>query len=280
MGQSIQPPFLSSLAFGVASSGTAPSQAWVCTLSYPEPVSVHAWSVRIEDAVIPSEMMGVTLPGGLNVLKLAPGSETSFALQQAANEWINASRAVTDYADLAIDLQLRNGQVRWRGQRVVMQAPPDQFEDLSAAIAAFGWLWLNVERVERKLEADWSTQRDDAAATALCCFGRAHGRLLKQRGVEAIHDRQWFLRTTLLLERGDRALSKNARRSFFEFCHQLDLPKRVALVGEMIESRETLYTQLSERVFEYRLFQASSILEFAILIGILTEIVLLLVYNL
>jgi hypothetical protein len=103
---------------------------------------------------------------------------------------------------------------------------------------------------------------------------------LGERAVEATRDRQWFLRAMRVLERGDNGLSRNARRVFFELCHQLELTKRLTLIGDMIESREALYNQASERVFEFRLFVVSSVLEAAILIAIITEIALFLVYEL
>jgi hypothetical protein len=271
---------MSRLAFKRADMQDAGDGSEVCTLSYPEAVLVTEQAVRIEGQAIPSADWRASPASSLDMLKLAPGSDTPFALQQLAGDWVNEVLDQGDFGELAIELQLRNGQIRWRGPRAVVQAPPDQFNDLTAAIAAFAWLWLNVERVERRLEADWGGQHDDAAALARTSFGWSNGRRLGKRAIEASRDRQWFLRCMRILERGDGGLSRNARRVFFELCHQLELAKRVTLIGEIIESRETLYNQSAERVFEYRMFLVSSVLEAAILTAILAEIVLLLVYEL
>ncbi len=278
MTEPLHPTVMSRLAFKRPDMKDAGGGTEVCSLSYPEAVLVTEQAMRIEGQALP--LAGLGAGGSLDMVKLAPGSDTPFALQQLASDWVNEIIDPGDFGELAIELQLRNGQIRWRGPRAVVQAPREQFSDLTAAIAAIAWLWLNVERVERRLEAGWAGQHDDAAALARTAFGWSAGRQLGERAVEASRDRQWFLRCMRLLERGDRGLSRNARRVFFELCHQLELAKRVTLIGEMIESRETLYNQGAERVFEYRMFLVSSVLEAAILAAILAEIVLLLVYEL
>ncbi|WP_426240401.1 hypothetical protein [Pararhizobium sp. DWP1-1-3] len=280
MNQPLHPMLISRLAFHRPDSRTAESATGICVLSYPEAVVVAERSVRIEGQTIPSAELGASPADGLDIIKLAPGSDTPFALQQLASDWVNETLGRNGFEDLAIELPLRNGQIRWRGPRAVVQAPPDQFTDLTTAIAAFAWLWLNVERLEQKLEAEWADQHDDAAALARTSFSWSQGRRLSERAVEASRHRQWFLRAMRVLERGDGGLSRNARRVFFELCHQLELAKRVTLIGEIIEGRETLYNQVAERVFEYRLFLVSSVLEAAILVAILTEIALFLVYEL
>ncbi|MDW5317846.1 hypothetical protein [Rhizobium sp. PL01] len=280
MDQSTHISVLSRLAFTHPDGQEVQSGGVVCALSYPEPVVVVEHAIRIEGPAMPSAELGDTRTDSLDIVKLAPGSETPFAVQQLTSDWVNEPLGPNDFDELAIELQLRNGQIRWRGSRIVVQAPRDQFNDVTAAIAAFGWLWLNVERVERKLEADWGVQHGDALALAGGSFGRSQGRRLGERAVEATRDRQWFLRAMRVLERGDSGLSRNARRVFFELCHQLELTKRLTLIGDMIESREALYNQASERMFEFRLFVVSSVLEAAILIAIITEIALFLVYEL
>ena len=91
---------------------------------------------------------------------------------------------------------------------------------------------------------------------------------LAAKVAETARLRQWFLKSTLLLERGDRGLPPASRRSFFELCQQMDFGRRLQLIGEVIEARETLYGTAAERSFEYRLFFVSCIIEAAILAGI------------
>lgn len=280
MDQPLHAMILSRLTYLRRDGQDTGGETVVCMLSHPDAVHVVERSVRIENPAVPLADPGTSDFDNLDIIKLAPGSETPFALQQLASDWVNEPPGRDGFDELAIELPLRNGQIRWRGSRVVVQASRDQFSDVTAAVAAFGWLWLNVERVERILEADWGVQHDDAAALARVRFGWPQRRRLSQRAVETARDRQWFLRAARMLERGDNGLSRNARRVFFELCHQLELAKRLALIGDFIESRETLYNQAAERVFEYRLFLVSSLLEAAILVAIITEIVLLLVYGL
>ena len=258
---------------GEASRADAPL---LCSLSYPRPVSLHASITPIESETVPGAPFPDSSSQQFEIILLPSGSQTSFALQEAAADWLRNAVVQGRFESLSADLKLRNGQISIRGQRVVVQSAPELFRDLLVGIGAFGWLWLGIEDTERAFETAWDGQYRDAALLERRTYSRRISRELSAKVAETARLRQWFLKTTLLLERGDRGLPAASRRSFFELCQQMDFGRRLQLIGEAIEARETLYGTAAERSFEYRMFLVSCVIEAAILAGILIEIAIML----
>lgn len=248
--------------------------ALLCSLSYPRAVSLHALIAPLEGEAVPA--FPPADAEQLDIVLLPSGSQTSFALQDSAADWLRNTVAQGRFENLSADLKLRQGQISIRGQQVVIQSAPELFRDMLAGVGAFGWLWLNIEDAERAVETAWDQHHDDAELLERSSYSRKISSSLAAKVAETARLRQWFLKSTLLLERGDRGLPPASRRSFFELCQQMDFGRRLQLIGEVIEARETLYGTAAERSFEYRLFFVSCIIEAAILAGILIEIAIML----
>lgn len=252
-----------------------PEADLLCRLSYPLPVFLHLSSASIEGDAIPVLRQGNVEEDALEVVMLPSGSHTSFALQQSASSWLGTAENGGRFERLAIDIKLRHGQIAIRGRRVILQSAPDVFMDMLAGIGAFIWLWLSIDDTESKLESGWDDQHVDAGALERLHYSGRLSRSMAAKAAATARLRQWFLKATLMLERGDRGLSAAARRGFAELCQQMDLGRRVQLLGEVIEAREVLYGAIAERSFEYRLFLFSIVIEVAILAGILVEVAIM-----
>lgn len=209
----------------------------------------------------------------LDIVFVPPGGEE---FQTLAASWL----AAPDHPEAAPAIVFeRDGiAMHWRPGRALIEAPEDRHAEILAALIEFAFYEGELRALEYLLEMKSAGADGDAAHAHRIRYGdRAHWPRFSEL-IECFSAiRLKYARLAPRLTKPSRRLPPSARRIMAHLLRRADVDDRLEAFSDRLETCEDLYEGASDRVADYRWYLHGHLIELAIVILLLVEVVLLII---
>lgn len=234
-------------------------------------VAVRRWEPRegLPEGAMPTRMLLVTIPGG---------AESDLEAVQRWQAYVDRRGTAVDAYQRSILLTLHGAQVIWQPHLIIAVAPPDRLTDVSRAAVLASAYEHELRALERRLDERW----DEVQVDARLAFEFAE-RDMARRGELA--DR--FQRTVSMRTRLERLAPQIqtphvhpptlASQIGERLRERLHMAERLELADGKLEAQERIYELCSQRSSEFVVARTGHLLEWVIIILLLSQTVLLII---
>jgi hypothetical protein len=251
----------------------------------PAAVPALATFVHPQKAFAVAESAGVeqllTLPSlsehksdRLRLLLLPAGLALPQELLRQAEDWMQ--RGGNPEGEPTIELLLRSERILWRPGQALMIGPPERLDEVLRGLIEFAFYEGELRRLEREVEADWSTLEADShlthSVTPAACERRRH---IDEMTMMALQRRMRFARLEPCLEKASVSLPGPARRLAGELAMQAEVTERLGWLDDRLEVAEDLYELANDRLSEFTYFHREFRLELWIVVLLLAEVAIM-----
>ncbi|GIW80676.1 MAG: hypothetical protein KatS3mg105_2483 [Gemmatales bacterium] len=190
--------------------------------------------------------------------------------------WVNHS--LSECAPAALTTKLHGVSLVWRPGRAAIQTAPDRMEAILAAVVEFSFYESQLRELERETADSWSQLELDSRLT--CDIGNKdlkHARAIEQRVRQALLRRARLERLAPHLRRPTTFLASLASQLGERLREKLRTEDRIETLERQCDVFERIYDMTSQRLSETRIAAKANALEWAIIILLASETLLLLI---
>ncbi len=230
-----------------------------------EPISPESLPAKGDDAVADAELYIWFMPGG---------SATPFEVQKRGEAWMESP---SKQANPTIEVLFRSDRIFWRPGRALINGAADRVDETIEGLVEFAFHEGELRRLEREIDADWSTAEGDIPLTHSVDGGdlRRQGHVDEMTQKTTIR-RMHYARLERRMEKPALSLPGASRRLVNELALQAEILERFKSLSDRLEVYEDLYESANDRLSEYRYYRGEFWLEIWIIVVLFLEVVLML----
>ena len=211
----------------------------------------------------------ITFPGN-------PNDADGPGILEAIMNWVLAAHGL----GLAppITITLHGAQIVWHAARVGILAAPDRMETLLLALVDFGFHEKELSQLERSIAESWSQLETDAPlAFEVTTRDMQRMESVARQAQRILSVRMRHARLVPRLLRPGTHLSTQANQLGERLRERTRIEDRLEAVASQLEAFERVYEMASQRFAEFRITKHETTLEWAIIVLLATETLLLLI---
>jgi hypothetical protein len=233
-------------------------------------------AAAVEESMSPGELpREPTWPEPTDQLIVVLVSKPAAAEWQKIGEgWL--ARPDQPEAVLSASVECDGVTIQWRPGRAVVQGRADRFEHALAALADFAFYEGELRKLEALLESrELDAQLDAARAHRINFANRQYWDRFGEMIERLANMRLTYARLEPKLYKGSRTLPLPARRLMTRLLARADVEDRLEALSDRLEACEDLYEGANDRVADFRGYFRGHLLEIAIIVFLLMEVVIM-----
>jgi hypothetical protein len=177
---------------------------------------------------------------------------------------------------LAVEVEWNGQTIHWCPGMAVVEGRTDRIGEVLAALADFAFYEGELRTLEQTVEAhEGDAQADVLRAHRIRYRDRKHWDRFGEMIEQLARVRLTYARLEPRLAKGSRSLPIEARRLMSRLLVRADVEARLEALNDRLEACEDLYEGANDRVSDYRGYFRGHMLEVAIIVFLLLEVLLM-----